>query len=184
MEQIIIQLQLMQRQVMSNDKIRSQAGFSLMDLVIGITFLSFAFLATMRIANDLQQKLDNRDLQIRATSLANSMMSIVRSVDFDENTATPWTIANNLGMDASGLYDDVDDFIFNPAVPANFGLAGVGYTIIVAVIYVDPTTSPPNMTIPLTGTNSSNFKRVTVSITHPDLSIPIQLSAIITPNVF
>ena len=169
---------------MSNDKIRSQAGFSLMDLVIGITFLSFAFLATMRITNDLQQKLDNRDLQIRATSLANSMMSIIRSVDFDENATTPWIIANNLGMDASGLYDDIDDFTFNPMVPANFGLAGVGYAMTVTVIYVDPTTSPPNMTVPLTGSNSSNFKRVTVTVTHPNLSIPTEYSAIVTPNVF
>lgn len=169
---------------MSNDKIKSQVGFAMMDLVIGITFLSFAFLATMRIANDLQEKLDNRDLQIRATSIANSMMSIIRSVDFDENTAPPWIIANNLGMDVSGLYDDVDDFMFNPAVPGNFGLAGVGYAITVAVIYIDPTTAPPNMTIPLTGINSSNFKRVTVTVTHPNLTIPIQFSAIITPNVF
>ena len=174
----------MPRQVMYKDSNKARSGFALMDLVIGITFLSFAFLATMRITNDLQQKLDNRDLQIRATSLANSMMSIIRSVDFDENAATPWTIANDLGMDISGLYDDVDDFMFNPAIPANFGLAGVGYTIAVAVIYVDPATLPPNMTVPLTGTNSSNFKRVTVSVTSPDLSIPIQFSAIITPNAF
>ena len=175
---------LTQKQVMFNDKKKSQAGFALMDLVIGITFLSFAFLATMRITNDLQQKLDHRDLQIRATSLTNSMMSIIRSVNFDENTSSPWIIASSLGMDASSIYDDVDDFIFNPAVPANFGLAGVGYAVTVSVIYVDPTTAIPNMTIPLTGSNSSNFKRVTVTISHPELTTPIQLSAIITPNVF
>ncbi len=169
---------------MSNDKIRSQSGFALMDLVIGITLLSFAFLATMRITDDLQQKLDRRDLQIRATSLANSMMSIIRSVDFDENAASPWIIANNLGMDGSGLYDDVDDFMLNPAGVANFGAAGVGFTTTVNVFYIDPTTSPPNMTIPLIGNISSNFKRVTVNIGHPNFNNPIQLSAIVTPNVF
>ena len=169
---------------MFSAKIRSQAGFALLDLVIGITFLSFAFLATMRIMDDLQQKLDHRDLQIRATSLANSMMSIIRSVNFDENATQPWIIANNLGMDGSGLYDDVDDFMLNPAGPANFGMAGTGFAITVNVFYVDPTTSPPNMTVPLTGTNSSNYKRVTVTVSHPTITNPIILSAIVTPNVF
>ncbi len=169
---------------MSNDKIRSQQGFALMDLVIGITFLSFTFLATMRIIDDLQQKLDQRDLQIRATSLANSMMSIIRSVNFDENAASPWIIASNLGMDGSGLYDDVDDFMLNPAGAANFGAAGVGFTITVIVFYVDPTTAPPNMTIPLIGNISSNYKRVTVNIGHPNINNQIQLSAIVTPNDF
>ena len=166
---------------MFSAKIRSQAGFALLDLVIGITFLSFAFLATMRIMDDLQQKLDHRDLQIRATSLANSMMSIIRSVNFDENATQPWIIANNLGMDGSGLYDDVDDFMLNPAGPANFGVAGVGFAITVIVFYVDPMTS---LVIPLTGTNSSNFKRVTVTVSHPSLTNPIIFSAIVTPNVF
>lgn len=167
---------------MSNGKIRAQSGFALMDLVIGITFLSFAFLATMRIMDDLQQKLDHRDLQIRATSLANSMMSIIRSVDFDENALPPWIIGSNLGMDASGLYDDVDDFMFNPATPANFGLAGVGFTAVVNVIYVDPFVSPP-FSVAVPGASSSNFKRVTVTIGHIHLNNPIILSAIITPNV-
>ncbi len=169
---------------MSNAKIRSQPGFALIDMVIGITLLSFAFLATMRIMDDLQLKLDHRDLQIRATSLANSMMSIIRSVDFDENSTTPWIFASNLGMDGSGLYDDVDDFMLNPAGQANFGVAGVGFTIIVIVFYIDPITSPPNLTVPLMGTNSSNYKRVTVTVSHPSLTNPIIFSAIVTPNDF
>ncbi len=160
---------------------RSQSGFALMDLVIGITFLSFAFLATMRIMDDLQQKLDHRDLQIRATSLANSMMSIIRSVNFDENATSPWIIASNLGMDGSGLYDDVDDFMLNPAGQANFGVAGVGFAITVIVFYVDPFNPPM---VPLTGNISSNFKRVTVTVSHPLLTNTIILSAIVTPNVF
>lgn len=172
---------------MSSAKNRSQSGFALMDLVIGITFLSFAFLATMRIMDDLQQKLDHRDLQIRATSLANSMMSIIRSVNFDEKTASKkskWTEAKKLGMDKSGLYDDVDDFIQDPEGQANFGVAGTGFTITVTAIYIDPTTSPPNMTIPLTGKKRSNYKRVTVTVSHPSLTNPIIFSAIVTPNVF
>jgi len=167
---------------MSNDKIRTQTGFALIDLVIGITLLSFAFLATMRIMDDLQQKLDQRDLQIRATSLANSMMSIVRSVNFDENSISPWIIANNLGMDGSGLYDDIDDFIFNPAGQANFGVAGTGFATAVNVFYIDPTTSPPNLTVPLTGAISSNYKRVTVTVSHPLLTNPLVLSSIVSPN--
>ncbi len=169
---------------MYNGKTRFQAGFALLDLVIGITLLAFAFLATMRIVDDLQQKLNHRDVQIRATSLANSMMSIVRSVDFDENVTTPWIIASNLGMDGSGLYDDIDDFMLNPAGVANFGVAGVGFAITVNVFYVDPTTSPPNMTVPLTGNNSSNYKRVTVTVSHPELTNPIIFSGIVTPNVY
>lgn len=165
---------------MFNAKLRSQAGFALMDLVIGITFLSFAFLATIRIMDDLQLKLDQRDLQIRATSLANSMMSIIRSVDFDENAAPPWIIASNLGLDGSGLYDDVDDFMLNPAGIANFGVAGAGFAIAVNVFYVNPF-NPPE--IPLTGTSSSNFKRATVTVSHQMLANPIILSAIVTPNV-
>ena len=168
---------------MSSAKIGSQSGFALMDLIIGITFLSFAFLATMRIMDDLQQKLDHRDLQIRATSLANSMISIIRSVDFDENALSPWTIGNNLGMDGSGLYDDVDDFMSNPLTPANFGLAGVGFTVTVNAIYVNPFVTPP-FTVAVPGVTFSNFKRITVTVSNPLMDNPIILSAIITPNDF
>jgi len=170
---------------MFRDKIRSQSGFTLMDIVIGITFLSLAFLATLRITNDLQEKLAQRQLQIRATSLANSTMSIIRSVNFDENWPTSvHTPAANLGMDASLLYDDVDDFIFNPMGAANFGGVANGFAITVSIYYVDPTTTPPNTTVPLTGTNSSNFKRIIVNVGHAQLSTPTVISSIITPNVF
>jgi len=162
---------------------KKQDGFTLMDIIIGVLFLSIAFLATMRITTDLQQKLDQRDLQIRGTSLANSMMSIVRSVNFDENWPTSnHTQAINLGMDGSLLYDDVDDFVSNPMNIANFGAAVNGFVVTVNVYYVDPTTTPPNLTVPLSGTSLSNFKRIDVSVLHTDLINPVQISAIVTPN--
>lgn len=164
---------------------RTQSGFTLLDIVIGIAFLSFAFLATLRITNDLQTKLNQRDLQIRATAIANSMMSIIRSVNFDENWPSGvHTAASNLGMDGSLLYDDVDDFIFNPLSAANFGASANGFSVTVSVYYIDPTTAPPNISIPLTGANYSNYKRIDVTVDHAELSSPVILSSIITPNVY
>lgn len=163
---------------------KAQSGFTLLDIVIGIAFLSFAFLATLRITNDLQTKLNQRDLQIRATAIANSMMSIIRSVNFDENwPSSVHTAASNLGMDGSLLYDDVDDFIFNPLSAANFGATANGFSVVVSVYYIDPTTTPPNTSVPLTGTSYSNYKRIDVTVNHAELSGPIELTAIITPNV-
>ena len=170
---------------MFRDNFTKQAGFTLLDIIIGVTFLSVVFLATMRITNDLQQKLDRRAVQVRATSIANSMLSIVRSVNFDENWPTlNHTAANNLGMDASLIYDDVDDFMFNPLGVANFGSTANGYLVNVNVYYVNPLTAPPNTTIPLTGTSFSNFKRIIVSVNHSELLNPIELSAMVTPNVY
>lgn len=170
---------------MFSDNTNKQAGFTLMDIVIGVTFLSLVFITTMRITNDLQQKLDRRAVQIRSTAIANSMLSIIRSVNFDENwPTTTHTQANNLGMDASLLYDDVDDFMLNPVNAANFGSTANGYIISVNVYYVDPLTAPPNTTVPLTGTSYSNFKRILVSVNHPELLNPVELTAIVTPNVY
>jgi len=169
---------------MFRDRRTNQAGFTLLDIVIGVTFLSVVFLTTMRITNDLQQKLDRRSIQVRATAIANSMLSIIRSVNFDENWPTSnHTQASNLGMDPSAIYDDVDDFMFNPTNAANFGSTDDGYLINVSVYYVDPLTAPPNTTIPLTGTSYSNFKRIIVSVDHTELLYPVELSAIVTPNV-
>jgi Tfp pilus assembly protein PilV len=168
---------------MLRDNIKRQDGFTLMDIIIGVLFLSVAFLATMKITTDLQRKLDQRDLQIRATSLANSMMSIVRSVNFDENFPTSnHTQAVNLGIDGSLLHDDIDDFISSPMTIANFGAAATGFVVTVNVYYVDPTTTPPNLTIPLSGTSFSNFKRIDVSVLHSELNNPVSISAIVTPN--
>jgi hypothetical protein len=108
----------------------------------------------MRITNDLQQKLDRRSIQVRATAIANSMLSIIRSVNFDENWPTSnHTQASNLGMDPSAIYDDVDDFMFNPTNAANFGSTDDGYLINV------------------------------ISVDHTELLYPVELSAIVTPNV-
>lgn len=168
---------------MLRNKSYHQSGFTLMDIVIGVTFLSFAFLATLRITNDLQYKLDQRDLQVRAVSIANSMMSIIRSVNFDENwPSSTHTAASALGMDASLVYDDLDDFVLTPNVPANFGTTANGFGITVSVYYVDPTTTPPNLTVALTGSNFSNYKRIDITITHTELPSPVGLSAIVTPN--
>ena len=162
----------------------NQSGFTLMDIIIGIAFLSFAFLATLRITDDLQRKLNQRDLQIRATSIANSMMSIIRSVNFDENwPSSTHTVASNLGRDASLLYDDVDDFIFNPLTAANFGATANGFIVSVNAYYVDPATTPPNLTVALAGANFSNFKRIDVTVGHTELANPIEIDAIVTPNV-
>ena len=168
---------------MSKGRNKYQSGFTLMDIVIGVTFLSFAFLATFRITNDFQRKLNERDLQIRATSIANSTMSVIRSVNFDENwPSMTHTAAINLGMDASTLYDDIDDYMLNPASALNFGSSDDGFGIAVSVYYVDPTTSPPNTTVPLTGSNYSNYKRIDITVAHAELTSPITLSAIMTPN--
>jgi len=183
MEQTLAQLQLKLKQAMFKDRFKKHSGFTLMDIVIGVTFLSFAFIATFRITNDLQRKLNERDLQIRATSIANSTMSVIRSVNFDENWPSGiHTPANNLGMDVSSLYDDIDDFMLNPASAMNFGTSDDGFGIAVSVYYVDPTTTPPNTTVALTGSNYSNYKRVDITVAHAELPNPVVLSAIVTPN--
>lgn len=170
---------------MFKDRYKNQSGFTLMDIVIGVTFLSFAFLATFRVTNDFQRKLNERDLQIRATSIANSTMSVIRSVNFDENwPSMTHTAAANLGMDVSSLYDDIDDFMLNPASALNFGTSDDGFGIAVSVYYVDPTTTPPNTTTALTGSSFSNYKRIDITVAHAELLNPIVISAIVTPNDF
>ena len=152
-----------------------------MDLIIGISLLSFVLLATMRVSDDLQIKLDRRDVQVRALALANSSMSLIRAVDFDNNSAPPWTLANNLGTEAAHVVDDIDDYIGSVEVPSfgNFGATDDGFSYNVQVFYIDPTITPPNMTVPLTGNVYTNYKRVIVNISHPLLNNPVTLSSII-----
>ena len=77
---------------------------------------------------------------------------------------------------------NIDDFISSPMTIANFGAAATGFVVTVNVYYVDPTTTPPNLTIPLSGTSFSNFKRIDVSVLHSELNNPVSISAIVTPN--
>lgn len=161
-------------------KLKSQNGFTLLDIAVGSFFLSFVFVGTLIAINNIQINLNQRDVRIRATSLANSMMAIIRSTDFDQNLPGGSGLpTGGLGQESIGDFNDVDDFIGNSSTFADFGIADNGFTTDVDVYYVDP----PDLITQVTGTGIwTKYKRLSISVGHSEMASPVTLISIIIPN--
>ncbi len=154
-------------------KIRNESGFSILDIVLGIVFLSIAFTASIFVIKNLQNRSFNLEALLRADSMANSIMEIIRAHRFDENTASPWS--STLGAEEGSYndFDDVDDFI-------GYTWSFSGYSNFTAtsrIYYVDPDVSLDDSTGTLT-----NYKKIVVKVTHPVIPDGVTHSSLITAS--
>ena len=155
---------------------KNQSGFTLIDTIIGIVIVSFVLTGVLFVIMDLNVKSIRNETLVKGAAYGNSVMNYIRAHRFDENYNTsgrPWTYP--LGQDG-GDYDDIDDFIGADwsTIP---GYAEVGYQATSNVFYVDQFVDL------LTNCGYwTNYKRITVTVSHADLPNPIVLTSIMTPH--
>jgi len=111
-----------------NKTLKASAGFTLLELIIGIVVFSIAMTMLSTLIMPLAQRSTEPVFQIRATKLANALLNEIGAKPYDEQSK-PWlglgrcdeaidcTLAGALGPDLVGstpesrdLFDDVDDY--------------------------------------------------------------------------
>ena len=155
---------------------KNQSGFTLIDTIIGIVIISFVLTGVLFVIMNLNVKSIRNETLVKGTLYGNSVMNYIRAHRFDENYNTsgwPWTYP--LGQD-SGDYDDIDDFIGADwsIIP---GYADVGYQATSNVFYVDPLVN----LLDACG-YATNYKRITVSVSHAELPNPLILTSTMTAH--
>ena len=137
--------------------LKSQRGFTLIELIIGIVVLAISFSLLTSLILPLSEKSAEQLQQVRASELGQSMMNEVLARAFDHQSdlvggltrcgenATSCTSDSNLGADSGenerSLYNDVDDYIdFNftgesNALGENFVSLYPGFNVAIAVCY-------------------------------------------------
>lgn len=162
-----------------NVRYKNIRGFSLLELVIGITVLSIA-LTLMTGALFPQMKQATAPwLQVRSAELAQSFMSEILSRRYDENSylignlrcgesgapaCASWIdIANCNSTEESSrlLYDDVDDFNCLTLTGAQItNIENVSLNNVYRQFTITVSVTDPNIGLPA--------KLITVTVSHPD----------------
>jgi len=151
------------------------AGFTFIELALGILIIGVAYVGIMYAQREVQQKNIEVEAIYRATSYANTIMARVRSHRFDEKTSPPWSTALGPDETQANKYDDIDDYIGYTWEGDDENLPG--YTAKVRVFYVNPTNSWVDSVAQVT-----DYKRIIVTVSHDALAKPLQLSSLMTPH--
>ncbi len=156
-------------------------GFAYIDFIIGVVIMGIAVVPVIIII--LSLRIDNNQvlLQSRAVTYANSIMHHIRAHRFDEAFDSPWTIPASLGSE-SGDSDDVDDYKNAnwPGIISGFP----DFSVSTNIYYVDAA-SDWLIKAQWAGVDSiTNYKKIDIIISHPNLSTPVSLSSLVTPLGF
>ncbi len=153
--------------------IKQQSGFSLVELVVGVLVMGVAFVGAMYAHAELEAKSTRSESVMRATSLANSVMEVIRAHNFDDNATTPWSSTLGPEEGSASSYDDVDDY-------AGYSWTVSGYTGFQAtsrVFYVNPSSSWLDSTGAVT-----SYKRILVTVQYDGLKNPLVLTSLISSH--
>jgi len=152
---------------------QSQSGFSIIDMIIGLSIIAVAILAIQVAQGNYVNSSTRIETGLRAVSLGNSVMNIIRMHRYDENTSAPWSTSygTDAGESTSADYDDIDDYA---AASWDFSGDGFsGYTVTTRVFCVALGSSWVDSVGP-----GTSFKRIIVSINHDAMDSPMIFSSI------
>jgi MSHA pilin protein MshD len=164
-------------------KIAAARGFTLIELVVGITLMAIVFMLLMQLIAPAVFRSAEPLVQQRAASLAESLMEEILSKRYDELTPEgglpPCTTCSTiLGADGEtrANFDDVDDYNFYCNSPTPFAIINAddvvvaaysGFTMRICVDYDGGYNG---------GATGQAAKRITVTITPPRY-VPIVFTA-------
>ncbi len=149
-----------------------QDGFSLLDIILGIIFLSVAFIASLVTIRNLQSQENRMEAIIRGSTMANDIMEVIRAHAFDENAVAPWSDPPGPEEGVFADYDDIDDYIgYSFSYPGYFGFSGL-----TRVFYVDP-----NINLMDSVGTVTDYKRIIVTVNHPELQTPVNVTSLMSP---
>lgn len=165
---------------------KGRAGFTLVELIIAITILSFVLLSLLKAYADVSVNSVTPEYRNTQAMLATELMEEIRSRRFDETAIRDangnWSTA--LGIEAgeaagnSATFDDVDDFHgFTETLLSPFA----GFSRAVTITYVDSADLNTATAIPDPVPNdwTPDFKHVTVTISHSAVA-NLQMETVIT----
>ncbi|MEA3286756.1 MAG: hypothetical protein U9Q77_05210 [Candidatus Marinimicrobia bacterium] len=151
-----------------------QSGFSIMDIIMGLSIIAVAIVGMMLAQRNYVQQSSQVEVGLRAVSLGNSVMNIIRMHAYDDSTSSPWSpsLGPNTGESSADDYDDIDDYDGASWDFSNDGFAG--FTINTRVFNVQI----PTNWVDSVGTGG-NFKKITVTVNHSVLKSPVTFSSIV-----
>ena len=150
----------------------SQDGFSIIDMVIGLSIIAIAIVGIMSAQRNYIQMTSEVEVGMRAISLGNAVMNTIRMHSFDENSTAPWstTLGEDAGESVLDDYDDIDDYA---AATWDFSYWFPGYTVQTRVFNIDLSSSWLDSV-----DYATDYKRIIVSVDNSVLENPIVFSSI------
>ncbi len=151
----------------------SQSGFSIIDMIMGLSIIAIAIFAIQVAQNNYVQMSSRVEVGLRAVSLGNSVMNVIRMHRYDENLSSPWSTSygTDTGETTSADYDDIDDYA---GASWDFSSDGfLGFTVTTRVHCVALATSWTDSVGP-----GASFKRIIVSVDHDGLESPMVFSSL------
>ena len=151
----------------------SQSGFSILDMIIGLSIVSIAIVGILLAQRNYTTQAAEVEVGIGAVTLGNHIMQTIRMHRFDENPTPPWS--TSYGTDAGdGTFpnvDDIDDYANGSWDLSSDGYEG--YTVTTRVFCVNLSSSWLDSVGP-----GTNFKRIIVSVDNSVLKDPVVFSSI------
>jgi hypothetical protein len=150
----------------------SNAAFSIPDMIMGLAIIVIAIVGIMAAQRSYIQMSGRVEAELRAVSLGNSVMNIIRMHRYDENTSSPWSTSYGPdGGEVASTYDDIDDYA---AASWDFSSDGyAGYTVNTRVFCINIASSWEDSIGP-----GADFKRIIVTINHEAMESPMVLTSI------
>ena len=144
-------------------KIKILKGFTLIEIVVVLILLSFAFLIFLKALNTGKNIRINSEMRTVQSLILNSIESQIRSARYDEQLAPPWSNipGKDLGEITLNQFDDIDDF--HNYIDSSL-TDHPGFGINVSVFY-----SHPDSKFRVHQTSQTNFKNVVVTVFHKTL---------------
>ena len=152
---------------------RSQAGLTIGEIIVFILIAGISYITLIQIFTFADEKGMEGEVRTIMTNLALERMEIVRSKNYDEKDAPPWSssLGPDTGESTEAQFDDADDF----QGYTETGMNGfTGYTRKTRVFYVDRTVNVEDSV----GT-ATDIKRIIVTVYLPGYD-PITLNSIIS----
>ena len=164
----------------------NKKGLTLIEAVAVIVVMGLAIPVLLRLFADVSYKSARSESLSVATFYAEQLTEEIKSKRFDENSFYPWTTTMGPDTSTKGLdgvnnettsgksnWDDVDDFNGYSDAPA------AGYSRSVVVDYLDSSISDGG-TWQALSSGTSNYKRVTVTVSRGTLTGNVTLVTIIS----
>ena len=145
----------------------------MLDIVLGTVFMGIAFSSSLFVIRNLLDTTYHMEALLRADSMANCIMEVIRAHRFDENTAEPW--GSTVGPEEGSYdnFDDVDDFIgYSWSLPGYAGFSASS-----RIYYINPDVSLDDST-----DTPTSYKKIIIQVKNAVLTNGVEHSSLITAS--
>ena len=185
------------RPVTCNLKPVTSKGLTLLEIIIVIVVLGVAIPPLLNMWVDISWRSVRSEALADASFYAQELMEEIKSKRYDEKTAAPWTDTSNFGAAYDGensgnrnTFDDADDFV--NCTDATVINPSSGYSRSASVEYARLNTASNTWegcgsqicqpSSNCTACNECCYKRITISVSRPNLTSDVNLVTIVSAH--